>query len=134
MPINIDLLICCITVLGTVAVTAYTYFQAKKLKFFETIFNEKVKAYSEFLETMSNAIENCGIDNIRNIIAAQLKVKLYCSKKAYPEITKVVNSFLDLEIPDNPNANDLVSFGLEFEKAVTVFRDDLKNCRRFKFD
>lgn len=129
---NTDLVVCGLTIIGSLVVTCVTYCHTKKLKFYETFFTEKVKAYSEFLDVVSNEINGDSPDGIKRVIAAQMKAKLYCSKKAFQEVEKVKNAFMNMEDPDNPT--DLNAFGVVYDNAVETFRKDMHNCRKFKFE
>ena len=128
--VNVDLIICCITVLGSIVVAAFTYWNVQRLKFFETYFSEKAKAYGEFLNALSHSVERPQNVDVESLIAIGLKAKLYCSEHAYNAITDILTSFLNMA---NGNGCDLTEFGIQYEKAVLVFREDLQNCRKFKF-
>lgn len=129
---NTDLVVCGLTIMGSLAVAGRTYRQTKRIKFFETFFAEKVKAYSEFLDVISNEMQGTDPDGIKRVVAAQMKLKLYCSAKALPEVEKVKDAFMRMEIPDSPE--DLVSFGAVYDHAVSVFREDMHACRKFEFE
>lgn len=45
---NKDILLCCITSVVSIAIAGFTYYQTKKLTFFNVYFENKVKAYNEF--------------------------------------------------------------------------------------
>lgn len=129
---NTDLIICGLTILGSLIVAGATYCTTKLLKFYETFFAEKVKAYSEFLDVVSNEIQGDDPNGIKRVVAAQMKVKLYCSAKAFSEVTRVVNAFMDFE--GRNDQKDLNSFGAVYDDAVIVFREDIHRCRKFKFE
>lgn len=127
---NADLVICCITVFGSIVVAAFTYWKIQRLKFFETYFSEKAKVYSEFLNVLSRSIARPQDADVESLVAIGLRAKLYCSEEAYNSLNEVLTTFLNLS---NGNG-DLVEFGIQYEKVVLVFREDMQNCRKFKFD
>ena len=133
---NTDLIICGVTVAGSIlcslGVAGWTYCKAKRLKFYETFFAEKVKAYSEFIDAVSNEIQGDDPNGIKKVVAAQMKAKLYCSGKAFQKVEEVKHAFMCMENPDDPM--DLISFGAVYDDAVMVFREDMHNCRKFVFE
>lgn len=129
---NTDLVVCGLTIVGSLIATCVTYCHTKKLKFYETFFAEKVKAYSEFIDVVSMEIRGNNPDGLKRVIAAQMKVKLYCSDRARAEVTKVHDAFMHMEDPDDPT--ELANFGAVYDDAVNVFREDVHSCRKFKFE
>lgn len=129
---NTDLVVCGLTIIGSLIAACVTYSHTKRLKFYETFFAEKVKAYSEFLDTVSMEIRGNNPDGLKRIIAAQMKLKLYCSDKARDEVTRVFNAFMRMEDPSDPM--DLNAFGAVYDDAVKTFREDVHSCRKFKFE
>lgn len=69
---NKDILLCCITSVVSIAIAGFTYYQTKKLTFFNVYFENKVKAYNEFFDNLAKAPLHTSLEDGRQIISSNL--------------------------------------------------------------
>ena len=80
MDANIDIIVCCITVLGSIAIACYTAQKTVKLKFFDAYFSEKVNAYNAYLESLFNFYSKKSIP-YADVALSLAKASLFCSSE-----------------------------------------------------
>lgn len=125
---NKDILLCCITGIVSVAIAGFTYYQTKKLTFFNVYFENKVKAYNEFFDNLAKVPLHTSLEDGRQIISSIHKVSLYASEEASEYCLKLFEVFLNIKKMDENDSYDIV-----LGQAIEAFRKDIDNCKKFKF-
>lgn len=126
--LNKDLVVCCLTLLGSFAVAAFTYYKTKKLKFFDVYFDQKAKAYNDFIRAAAESLES-GSNNAVELFRALYTAKMYCSKRATRELDSVARIVVRSDAEYDPKL-----FREAIERAIEIMRDDMQKCRKYKFE
>lgn len=123
--LSIDIICCCCTCIFSLVVAAYTFYKTKKLHFFNAYFEKKANAYNEFFD----AISHFPFDEIQatpEFTAALHKITLYASDEALQHCLSLADELKNLNSTYQCNPRVL-------HDAITAFREDIDNCKKFHF-
>lgn len=131
---NIDLILTCITALSSILVAAITYYQSKKVVFFQNLFNRKADAYEKFLHAIA-ALPTNENELYKHCSLARI-VLLYC----FDEHRNIITDYLDLIIStyqidkETERWDDAVCKLREKRKEVVlILRTEMQNCKDGKY-
>lgn len=129
-----NILICCLTVLGSLIVAFYAQYKTTKLKFFEIFYNNKISAYNSLFHSLST-IQVRGIADTQihiQLLEAIYQVSLYSSQEATEAAAKLATivEYIDWK---NFSQNDIDMLSQTFEESLSIFKEDIERCKRFKF-
>lgn len=111
----ISLIVCCVT-----------YYKTKRLHFFDVYFEMKAKAYADYISAVvrfSNSEEN-----VESAFSAFQIAKMYCSDDALKSLKTVMGS------ASKRDKDGLLPFVSTLDEAIQIFRTDMQECRRYKFE
>ena len=112
-----SLIACLITAFASFSAACFTYYETKKLRFFDALLEHKVRAYEELFRGLSMVRNgSTPIEAENAIFNGAYLVSLYGSDAV---------AFL-YEKKIDERASSLM-------RAMRVFRKDLDSCRRFRF-
>lgn len=129
-----NILICCLTVLGSLIVAFYAQYKTTKLKFFEIFYNNKISAYNSLFHSLST-IQVRGIADTQihiQLLEAIYQVSLYSSPEATEAAAKLATivEYIDWK---NFSQNDIDMLSQTFGESLSVFKEDIERCKRFRF-
>lgn len=121
-----SLIACLITAFASFSAACFTYYETKKLRFFDALLEHKVRAYEELFRGLSMVRNgSTPIEAENAIFNGAYLVSLYGSNEAYAEASNLAVAFL-YEKKIDERASSLM-------RAMRVFRKDLDSCRRSRF-
>lgn len=130
-----------ITVIGSIFVVCITYYKTKQLKFFEAFFDKKTKAYELFFKAALGDFQICFKENNGLDYAISVAL-LYCPEKG-KETLKEFNNLL-IQIENIGRSNEVIteefseelicSYHKQKNAVLDILREDIQNCRKFKFN
>ncbi len=132
MNINMDLIVCCITVLGSVVVASYTAHKTAKLKFFDAYFSKKVDAYNEYLESLFNFYGKKDIP-YSDVSLSLAKASLFCSTENIQTLVKLDSACKEYLLKKNPDLHDEEIFNFIMDASLDLIRYDIHSCKELKF-
>jgi hypothetical protein len=126
--LNTDLIICCITFIGTFAIACYTHFQNSKLKFFDVYFKNKVEAYYNFIDAaLKYSMKKSNSDEL---LKASYKAKLFCNHKNEKTINEFISTINKFVYQQSISANE---YNSQIQECLLSFKKDIEDCRKFKY-
>ncbi len=132
MDANIDIIVCCITVLGSIAIACYTAQKTVKLKFFDAYFSEKVNAYNAYLESIFNFYSKKSISHA-DVALSLAKASLFCSSENIKTLIQLDSACKEYLLKKHPDIHDEELFNFIMNASLDLIRLDIQSCRQFKF-
>ena len=112
-----------ITVLGSVITVSITYYKIEKMKLFETYFSNKARTYEDFWNAASRYNSFQTEENKVHLRTAVYCLGLYSSPRVFNSIIKLTDKLL----------NDIVDPESYVLEVMDLMREDLNNCKKYKF-
>lgn len=129
-----NILICCLTVLGSLIVAFYAQYKTTRLKFFEVFYSNKISAYNSLFHSLSTiqAKGSADIQEQIQLLEAVYQVSLYSSQEAQEAAANLATivEYIDWK---NFSQNDIEILSQTFGESLSVFKEDIERCKRFKF-
>ena len=123
-----------ISLAGVIIVALYTQYKAKKIKFFEVYFSRKADAYEALLKVI-DSVSPHDIADLKRLTSEMSCAVLYCSDKNLRAVKAFINYVSDSYLAQIQGENLDISEYLNAKEALlSVFREEIQNCRKFKFD
>lgn len=128
-----------VALIGTIANIVISYRWNRKDRLFQAYFEKKSESYDTYLNLLAELSniqpnspwfdEEKSVQTINLLISAQSKVKLYCSE----EMVRPVEA-LTVIAENGITRKDIKDIqGPAYYQVVSLMREDIKRCARFKF-
>lgn len=134
---NRDFLICCITVLFSLIATLKTIQNNKRIRFFESYFENKTKAYNDFFRLLSyfqiNTPDDYNSEKVAELLDALYRINLYSSDVCSEQAAILQTIVSQIDWTPGKYQQQMESLKKELQKSMKYFRKDIDLCTKFKF-
>lgn len=121
-----DIIICAITILGSILTAALTFYLTRRLKNHEIYFNKKSEAYEDYIETAIAFAHSSDYD-IDDVLTSFYIASMYCDEDMLKDVQGLITAATQFKDNEISAEKYLIAIAdIEYR-----FRDDLKRCTKY---
>lgn len=113
------------TIIAAIITVGVTYYKTKKLKLFDLYFTNKVNSYRDFFNCLSEYFELRTQDSLIKLRSSLYYLALFSTDEIYEFSVHLIDILI--------GSNDLDNYIKTIIVITQKMRDDLDNCKKYKF-